>query len=206
MSKHVSSKQPESPAAGTDPVTAVQAVARALPAVEPVTIAAREEMRSAVRRAPAAFIALVLSEAEESGGNVAGVPIDATAARDAQAQASRLRVGAAAARAVARHLEQESLTLASGVAMQALAATSSLEALARTPSGRNLVAKATALRSAARGTKRRASGAKTAKGATASSTGSAHATSSTAPAAHDATPAPDATANGAATNGTTRSA
>ena len=68
---------------------------------EPVTQIEREALRAIERRAPAALIALVASMAEEGDGHVAGVPVDATATRDAQAKASHLRVGAAAARAVA---------------------------------------------------------------------------------------------------------
>jgi hypothetical protein len=153
------------PAAGNDPVTAIQQVARTMPAAEPVTVAVRNEMRNVSRRAPAKLIALVLSLAEESGGNVAGVPIDATASRSALQQATQLRVGAAAARAVARNLEEQALVLSSSVAQRALSATTSLEAFARTPDGRSHAAKAAELRAAARGTKRRASAAKTAKGA-----------------------------------------
>jgi hypothetical protein len=152
--KTTQSKQSGSPAAGTDPVTAIQQVASSMPAAAPVTKTALSEMRSASRRAPAKLIALVLSMAEEGGGSVAGVPIDATAARNSLAQATSLRVGAASARAVARQLEQEALTLASGVAQQALSATTSLEAFARTPNGRSLAAKAADLRTAARGTRR----------------------------------------------------
>ena len=137
-------------ATGHDPVEAVLQVARALPAAEPVTQVEREALRAIERRAPAALIALVVSMAEEGDGHVAGVPVDATATRDAQAKASHLRVGAAAARAVARHLEQEALLLVAGVAQTALSATMSLEALARTQDGRGLVAKATELRAAAR--------------------------------------------------------
>ena len=142
-------------AAGKDLAAAVMQVARALPASVPVTVTARRDMRAVVARAPAALIALVTSMAEEGGGSVAGVSIDAAATRDAVTQVSHLRVGAAAARAIARHLEQEALALASGVAQRALSATTSLEALARTPEGRTLVAKATELRAAARGSRRR---------------------------------------------------
>jgi hypothetical protein len=157
-------KKSGTPATGKDPVAAIQQVARAMPAAEPVTKAVRDEMRSVERRAPAKFTALVLSMAEESDGSVAGVPIDATASRTALAQATRLRVGAAAARSVARQLEDQALGLASAVAQRALSATTSLEAYARTPEGRSFTAKAGELRTAARGTKRastkNASGAK----------------------------------------------
>ena len=113
-----------------------------------------KELRSVERRAPSKLIALVLSEAEEGGGSVAGVAIDATASRNDVARATKLRVGAAAARSIARRLEQEPLTRASGVAQRALSATTSLEAYARTPEGRSLTAKAAELRTAARRPKR----------------------------------------------------
>ena len=188
-----SKQQSGTPAPGTDPVTAIQQVARAMPAAEHVTQTAREELRSVERRAPAKLIALVLSLAEESGGNVAGVPIDAAAARSDVAQATRLRVGAAAARAVARNLEEQALVLSSGVAQRALSATTSLEAFARTPDGRAHAAKAAELRAAARGTRRRASTAKSAKG-TKPSAGTAAAETPVAT-------GPVPVANGAAANG-----
>ena len=141
-------------AAPADPVEAVLQVARALPASVPVTQTEREALRALERRAPAALIALVASMAEEGDGHVAGIPVDAAATRDAQAKASRLRVGAAAARAIARHLEQEALLLVADVAQTALSATTSLEAFARTPEGRGHVAKATELRTAARKARR----------------------------------------------------
>jgi hypothetical protein len=65
-------------------------------------------------------------------------------------------VGAAAARSIARRLEQQALVLSSSVAQRALSATMSLEAYARTPEGRSFVAKATELRVAARVAKRKA--------------------------------------------------
>ena len=105
-----------------------------------------------------------MSEAEAGDGSVAGVPIDATASRSDVARATTLRVGAAAARSIARRLEQEALTLASGVAQRALSATASLEAYARTPEGRSLAAKAAELRAAARAAKKAKRAASNAKG------------------------------------------
>jgi hypothetical protein len=154
--KNTQSKQSASSSAGYDPVAALQQVARAMPAAVNMTKAQIEDLRSVERRAPTKFVALVLSEAEEGGGNVAGVAIDATTARSDVAQATNLRVGAAAARSIARRLEQQALVLASGVAQSALSATTSLQALARTPQGSSYVTKATELRTAARGTKRKA--------------------------------------------------
>ena len=202
IKKNTQSKQSGKPKAGLDPVTAIQQVARALPAAEPVTKAARDEMRSVERRAPAKFTALVLSMAEESDGNIAGVSIDATASRNALAQATRLRVGAAAARSVARQLEDQALGLASAVAQRALSATTSLEAYARTPEGRSFTAKAAELRTAARGTKRVST--KVASGAKPSAVVVEETPSATGPApvANGGTAthaAPIATANGAAT-------
>jgi hypothetical protein len=150
MSKKMKNKATNSKVVVADPAAAVVEVARALPAAEPVTTSARDAMRTLERRAPAALIALVVSMAEQSGGVVAGVHVDPTATRDAQAKAAHLRVGAAAARAVARYLEEQALLLVGGVAQTALSATVSLEALARTPSGRGLAAKAAELRAAAR--------------------------------------------------------
>jgi hypothetical protein len=164
--KNTQSKQSEASSAGTDPVAAIQKIARAMPAVEVMTKTQISDLRSTERRAPAKFIALVLSEAEESDGSVAGVAIDPTTARSDVARATKLRVGAAAARSIARRLEQEALTLASGVAQRALSATTSLEAHARTPEGRSLVAKAAELRAAARKTKRAKAAAKTEAGPT----------------------------------------
>jgi hypothetical protein len=164
--KHIQSKQSASSPAGYDPVAALQQVARAMPAAVNMTKAQIADMRSAQRRAPSKLIALVLSEAEEGGGSVAGVPIDATASRSDVAQATNLRVGAAAARAIARRLEQQALVLASGVAQRALSATTSLQALARTPEGSSYVAKAAELRTAARGAKKRKAKETTATGTT----------------------------------------
>ncbi len=155
MSKEkIQSKQSAASSAGFDPVAALQQIARAMPAAESMTKSQIEDLRSVERRAPAKFVALVLSEAEEGDGNVAGVPIDATTSRSDVATATKLRVGAAAARSIARRLEAQALVLASSVAQRALSATTSLEAYARTPEGRSYVAKASELRTAARGTKR----------------------------------------------------
>jgi hypothetical protein len=154
--KNIQSKQSASSTAGYDPVAALQQVARAMPATVPMTKTQLRDLRSAQRRAPSQLIALVLSEADESDGNVAGIAIDPTTARSDVAQATNLRVGAAAARSIARRLEQQALVLASGVAQSALSATTSLQALARTPQGSSYVAKAAELRTAARGTKRKA--------------------------------------------------
>ncbi len=153
--KNTQSKQSASSSAGYDPVAALQQVARAMPATENMTKAQLRDLRSAQRRAPSQLIALVLSAAEEGGGSVAGIAIDATASRSNVAQAANLRVGAAAARSIARRLEQQALVLASGVAQRALSATTSLQALARTPEGSSYVAKAAELRTVARGTKKR---------------------------------------------------
>jgi hypothetical protein len=195
-------KESGTSATGQDPVAALLQVARAMPAAEPVTVPQRREMRSVEGRAPAKFTALVLSMAEEGSGNVAGVPIDATASRTALAQATRLRVGAAAARSVARQLEDQALGLASAVAQRALSATTSLEAYARTPEGRSFTAKAAELRTAARGTKRAST--KNANGAKPSAVVVEETPSATGPApvANGGTAthaAPIATANGAAT-------
>jgi hypothetical protein len=154
--KNIQSKQSASPSAGTDPVAALKKVARSMPATVPMTATELKEMRSVESRAPSKLIELVLSAAEEGGGSVAGVPVDVTAARSDTATAAQLRVGAAAARTIARRLEQQALVLASGVAQTALSATTSLQALARTPAGRTLVEKATELRAAAKRPKRKA--------------------------------------------------
>ncbi len=189
-SKQLKTKSGTQPAVNAT-VAAVQKVARAMPAAAPVTAEQLHEMRNVVSRAPANFIALVLSEAEAGGGNVAGVPIDATASRSDVAQATALRVGAAAARAIARRLEQESLTLASGVAQRALSATTSLEAYARTPEGRSHAAKAAELRTAARaGSKRKAKTTTESAPAPAAAAEAAPATTGTPPAAP--APAPKA--------------
>lgn len=148
----------------TDTAAAAMQVASAVPAYVLESKAVRRDKRAVVARAPSAFMELVVAMAEDGGGNVAGVSIDATATRDAMAKAARLRVGAAAARAVARYLEQEALDLASGFAQRALSATTSLEALARTPEGRSYAAKAAELRAAARSAHRRV-GSKRAKAA-----------------------------------------
>lgn len=147
MSKRKISQTKQSAA---DPAAAVMQVARVLPAVPLATQTMRTEMRAVSRRAPIAFITLVAKTAEENGGSIAAVPIDATATRNALAKLEHLRFGVAAARAVTRYLEQEAWTLASGLAQQALAATSSLEALARSPDGRIFAAKAAELRAAQR--------------------------------------------------------
>lgn len=149
MSKQKKS-QTKQASAGLGTATAAMQVARVLPAVVLASKAARSEMRSVVSRAPAAFIALVAKTAEENGGSIAGVPVDAAATRDALTQVEHLRFGVAAARAITRYLEQEALVLASGVAQQALSATTSLEALARTMDGRVHAAKAAELRAAQR--------------------------------------------------------
>ena len=152
--KNIQSKQSASPTPGFDPVAALQQVARAMPAAVSMTKAQIADMRSAERRAPTKFVALVLSEAEDSGGSIAGVPIDATTSRSDVALATNLRVGAAAARSIARRLEQQALVLSSSVAQRALSATTSLAAYARTPEGRSFTAKAGERRAAAR-TKRK---------------------------------------------------
>jgi hypothetical protein len=147
MSKQKSVKKKQS-SAGVDPAAAVMQVARVLPAVVLVSKSVRAEMRSVIGRAPVGFITLVAKMAEESGGSIAAIPIDAATTRSALAKLEHLRFGVAAARAVARYLEQEVLVLASGIAQQSLAATSSLQALARTPDGRIFAAKAAELRAA----------------------------------------------------------
>ena len=149
MSKRKISQKKQS-SAGLDPAAAVMQVARELPAVVLAPKAVRAEMRAVAGRAPTAFIALVAKTAEENGGSIAAVPVDATATRSALAKLEHLRFGVAAARAVTRYLEQEVLTLASSLAQQALAATSSLQALARSPDGRIFAAKAEELRAAQR--------------------------------------------------------
>jgi hypothetical protein len=142
-----------------DPVAALQQIARKLPAVTPPTTVERKEMNRAEHRAPSALIALVLSMAEEGGGFVAGIPIDVAWSRDALAKATHLRVGAAAARAIARRSDDEAMSLASGVAQTPHSATTSLEALARTPDGRTLAGKAAELRAIARPRKKKGKGA-----------------------------------------------
>lgn len=154
MSKRKISHKKQS-STGVDPAAAVMQVARVLPAVVLAPMNVRNEMRSVVGRAPTAFITLVAKTAEENGGSIAAVPVDATATRDALAKLEHLRFGVAAARAVSRYLEHEVLLVASGLAQQALAATSSLEALARSPDGRIFAAKAEELRAAQRKSGRR---------------------------------------------------
>ena len=155
MSKLKKNSQKMPASAGLGTATSVMQVARVMPAVVLVSKAERSDMRSVAARAPAAFITLVAKMAEENGGSIAGVPIDAAATRDALTQVEHLRDGVAAARAVARYLEQEALLLASGIAQEALSATTSLEALGRTLKGRTLAAKAADLCAAQRKGSRR---------------------------------------------------
>jgi hypothetical protein len=141
-------KQSESQATGIDPVAVLQQVERSMPQTEPMTVAQIRDLRTIERRAPAKLIELVLTEAEASGGNVAGIPLDVASVRSDAAQAAKLRVGASSARSIAQYMEQQALLLASGVAQRALSATTSLASLARTPEGRTSARKANELLSA----------------------------------------------------------
>jgi hypothetical protein len=145
---------------GDDAIEAIQSVARTMPSPVLMTKRVANALRAAERRAPPHLIALVLALAEQSGGQVAGLPIDAAAMRADNARVTSLRVAAVNARSIARRLEQEALTLAAGVAQRALSATTSLQAYARTPEGRTLNAKADELRAAAREPKPRKSATK----------------------------------------------
>ncbi len=161
MTTSKNQKHPAATTPGYDPVAALKEVARAMPAAEPMTKTTQSDLRTVERRAPAKFVALVLSAAAEGGGNLAGVAIDTVSSQSDVAQAAQLRVGAATARSIARRLEQQALKLAAGVAQRTLSATASLEAYARTPEGRSEAVKAAELRAAARKPKRANGAAKT---------------------------------------------
>jgi hypothetical protein len=148
--------QKKQPPTGLALAEAVMQVARSLPATALATATQRSEMRKVVSRAPVAFVELVAKTAEEGGGHIAGYAVDATAMRAALTQVSQLRLGVAAARAVLRSLEQEVLSLGSGIAQRALSATTLLEALSRTPEGRIFAAKAAELRAAQKRGRRKA--------------------------------------------------
>jgi hypothetical protein len=151
---------------GSNSVAAVQQIARAMAADEPLTKTESDELLAVIRRAPSALIELVLSEAEESGGVVAGIPIDVATARSDVAQAAKLRVGASAARSIARRMSKQALLLSSGVAQRVLSATTSLQAYARTPEGQSSADKASELVSARRAANKRKPKASTTTGTT----------------------------------------
>jgi hypothetical protein len=156
----------EAEAAGDDPIEAIHSVDRTLPSPVPMTKRAANALRATERRAPPHLIALVVAEAEENGGQVAGVSVDPAGMRADSARVASLRVAAVTARSIARRLEHEALTLAASVAQRALSATTSLQAFARTPEGRTSNAKAAELRAAAREPKPRKSATKRTTGGT----------------------------------------
>ena len=159
--------------AGSDPVAGIQQIVSSMPESTALTAPERKIKRQLGRRATGALVVLVASMAEEGGGNVAGVQVDATASRSAQAQAARLRVGARSARSLALRLMDDALTLEAGNAQRALSALAAMEAQARTPEGKHLAPKVLELRTAAKegarrppkGTKAKAEAASTAKAA-----------------------------------------
>ena len=151
----------------------VQQVVSSMSESTALTTAERDAKREVKRRATGALVVLVASMAEEGGGSVAGVQVDATASRSAQAQAARLRVGARSARSLARRFVDDALTLEADDAQRALSAVAAMEAQARTPEGKHLAPKVLELRTAAKegarrprkGAKAKAEAASTAKAA-----------------------------------------
>jgi hypothetical protein len=164
--KNATEAEPPADATGHDALAALQSVDRTLPSSPPLTKREANALRAAERRAPPHLIALVVAEAEENGGQVAGVPIDPAGMRADSERVASLRVAAVIARSIARRLDREALTLAASVAQRALSATTSLQAFARTPAGKTSSAKATELRAAARQSAPRKSSGKKTTGAT----------------------------------------
>jgi hypothetical protein len=131
-----------------DPISTLQAVERALAAPPTLDRATREEKRRVVARSSPAQLNLLFGEASESGGVVGGVTIDVATSQASLARAGRLRVGAAAAKRIARQLADEALGLEATVTQTALAAIGALESQSKAPGGEALVSKVAALRGA----------------------------------------------------------
>jgi hypothetical protein len=134
----------------TDPVADLQAADRQTRSDTPLGATARKERRSVARRSSVAQINLVLSLAEQSGGIVGGIAIDATAMRAQQAQSARNRVGAALARRVAQRLNDRAIASDATIAQRVLAAVAGLEAQSMTAEGSALAPTVAELRGAAR--------------------------------------------------------
>jgi hypothetical protein len=142
-------KQKQKQNQSSDPVAVVQGAAALLPPKKRPTKQETASRRGNLRRAPSGFITLVLALAEQNGGVVAGVAVDAEAAKASLTQASRLRVGAVAARGIAVRLGADALELESSVAQTVLAAVGALEAQSRSPGNEGMAATVASLREAA---------------------------------------------------------
>lgn len=141
--------------AETDPVPALQQLEKTTQTSSLLTKAERNELRLAIARAPASFLNLVFSFAEQSGGTIGSLSIDSASMQKDLANASHLKLGVSAARNVARRLEDAALVSGGNVAKRALWALQSLETEAKTPEGVGLAQKAAELRAEVRKTRKK---------------------------------------------------
>jgi hypothetical protein len=134
-----------------DETARLQAIERELPA-DAVLLQRpqRTEKHAVLRRSSPQQTNLLLAEADESNGDVAGITIDVATARDDLTRAARLRVGVASARRIGQRMADAALTLEAGVAQRVLVAIGALEAKSKSPEGIALVGKVANLRAAAR--------------------------------------------------------
>jgi hypothetical protein len=146
-----------------DPVADLQRIEVETRGDAPLDDASRSERRSLLHRTSPTQINLVLSFAQQSGGLLGGIAIDAETIRNQQSESALLRVGAAVARRLAQRLNDRALVLESTIARKTLSAIGGLEAQSKTDEGSALAPTVAELRAAAR--RRKSSGSTKGKGA-----------------------------------------
>ncbi len=122
-----------------DPTTSVAdqlgAIATNLASTPTLSAKERKLVGGRSRRVPDALIELVLKLAETNGGQVAGMPIDVTAARATLTQVSAATTAAASSRRIAAKLDDDALSQRIVVAERAFAIHTALRRLVNTPEG-----------------------------------------------------------------------
>jgi hypothetical protein len=177
-----------------DPSTSVgaqlDAIATNLASTPTLSAKERKLIGARSRRVPDALIELVLKLAETNGGQVAGMPIDVTAARATLTQVSAASAAADASRRIAAQMDDDSLQQRIVVADRAFAIHLALRRLVNTPEGQPFVRASEEMASAlrnqprlrrAKGAEEPASPSETASPSTPASTTPAHSLPATTP-------------------------
>jgi hypothetical protein len=98
----------------------------------------RHRLRSSNAKVPDALVELVCHLAEQSGGNVLGMPYDATQVRATLANVASARTAVAAAQLLLQRMDDELLQQRASVADPTFAIYTALRRLVRTPAGNAL--------------------------------------------------------------------